>query len=221
MSNIASIPYEFFKKIHDSPLQFVLALTGGASRAISDLLETPGASKTILEARVPYTASALDDYLGSKPDQYCSEVTSRALAMASFQRAIQLGGLPEVSVGVGLTASLVSNRPKRGSHRIYAALQTIHTTVMQSIEISKGVRSRIDEEIIATKTVLNLMAQQCKVTELFDLDLSANEMIQIEEFRAPDSWSKLFAGNSKRVLISNPSQDSDQIEPRLGFSRII
>ena len=65
----------------------VLAITGGGSGAIADLLEVPGGSRTVLEAVVPYSAAALVEFLRGKPEQFCSARTARAMAMAAFQRA--------------------------------------------------------------------------------------------------------------------------------------
>ena len=61
----------------------VVAITGGGGRAITDLLTVPGASATVLEAVVPYSLPALEDWLGGKVDHACSERTARAMAMAA------------------------------------------------------------------------------------------------------------------------------------------
>ena len=50
--------------IHDAPIRLVLTITGGGSRAIAELLEVPGGSRTLLEAVVPYSAMALENWLG-------------------------------------------------------------------------------------------------------------------------------------------------------------
>ena len=49
---------QLVQQIHDSPTRIVLAATGGGSRAIADLLEVPGGSRTFLEAVVPYSPPA-------------------------------------------------------------------------------------------------------------------------------------------------------------------
>ncbi len=77
---------QLVQQIHDTPTRIVLAITGGGSRAVSDLLEVPGASRTLLEAQIPYTAESIIAYLGARPDEFCSERTARALAMAAFLR---------------------------------------------------------------------------------------------------------------------------------------
>ncbi len=58
---------ELVSQIHAAPGQIVLAVTGGGSRAIADLLEVPGGSRTLLEAVVPYSAAALAEFFGAAP----------------------------------------------------------------------------------------------------------------------------------------------------------
>ena len=74
-------------QIHAAPGQMVLAVTGGGSAAISDLLAVPGGSKTLLEAIVPYSAESLLEFLRSMPEQFCSARTARMMAMASSRAA--------------------------------------------------------------------------------------------------------------------------------------
>jgi len=112
--------------LHRSPWQGVFYVTGGGSELLAELLTTPGASATVLEARVPYAAAALTEILGRAPEQACSDATARAMAMAAFQRARTLGG--QQAFGFACTASLASNRRKRGTHRAHVAVQTESAT---------------------------------------------------------------------------------------------
>ena len=75
--------------IHAAGRPLVLIVTGGGSLAISDLLTVPGASRTVLEALVPYSGESLTELLGKRPDQYCSEATARAMAVVAYQRAVR------------------------------------------------------------------------------------------------------------------------------------
>ncbi len=112
---------ELVRGIHAAPGRVVLAITGGGSRAIPDLLEQPGGSRTLLEAVVPYSAAALADWLGARPEHYCEATTARAMAMAGFLRARQLAddeSAADALTGVGCTASLASDRPSRCEVRI-------------------------------------------------------------------------------------------------------
>src|SRR5690348_16505800 len=105
-------PADLVRLIHTSSAQVVLALNGG-SRAIAELLKVPGGSRTLLEARVPYSESALVEWLGSPPEEFCSARTARAMAVAGFFRALHFGAGETSAAGIAASASLASDRPKR------------------------------------------------------------------------------------------------------------
>lgn len=154
----------FIHRIHDSGKRFVLFITGGGTRAVGELLSVPGGSKSLLECVVPYSAAALRERLGGQPDQYCSEHTARAMAMAAFERArcleLQEAGSDALSlVGIGCTASLTSDRPKRSPHRIHVAWQTAEQTAAYSLELTKGARTRREEEEVCAKLVLAALGE--------------------------------------------------------------
>lgn len=191
---------EFIRAIHAAPLKLVLAVTGGGSRAISALLEVPGASRTVLETVVPYSAAALSEWLGARPEHFCDDRTARAMAMAAYQRALRFAQAANSSptsrplAGVACTASLASDRPKRGAHRLHAALQTEASTVVQSLELTKGARSRLEEEQLAAAAVLNLIAEACGIEERLELPLKTCEQIVTARIQAPPAWQDLLAG---------------------------
>ena len=113
-------------ELHGTDWLGVFYLTGGGASLLAEILNTPGASATVLEASVPYANDALSDLLGRAPDQACSATTARQLAMAAYERAQMLrqGQL----FGFGCTASLATNRAKRGAHRAHWAIQTATDT---------------------------------------------------------------------------------------------
>ena len=146
------------KLLHDSPWRGVLHLAGGAG-ILGEMLATAGASRTVLEAKVPYAAASLAELLGGQPEQACSGTTARALAMAAFQRALKLAGqsaqsnpadadeLPSGATaappagaqclfGLGVTASLATDRTKRGPCRVHIAVQTLASTCYASFSLS-------------------------------------------------------------------------------------
>ena len=108
--------------LHQSPWQGVLHITGGGASLLTDMLSTPGASATVLEAKVPYAGAALADLLGREPEQAASATTARAMAMAAYARARDLSS--GQIFGLGVTASLVTDRPKKGQTRAHWAIQT-------------------------------------------------------------------------------------------------
>ena len=52
--------------IHGSGARLALCVTGGGTRAVSWLVGVAGASRSILEVQIPYSASALEEYLGER-----------------------------------------------------------------------------------------------------------------------------------------------------------
>ncbi len=149
------------RQIHDSAVQLVLSATGGGSGAIAALLAVPGASRTVVEAVIPYSAGALTDWLRARPEQFCSDRTARSMAMAGFVRGQSLGYDAGQIVGIGCTASLASDRPKQGEHRIHLARQSRQTTASLTLVLEKGRRTRGAEEDLATGLLLNLTAEAC------------------------------------------------------------
>lgn len=184
----------FVRCIHDADTAFVLGVTGGGSQAISQLLSVPGASRSVLEAAVPYSASALQDWLTSLPEQYCSAATARLIAMASFARACDYAVRDEIQrsiVGLGCTASLASDRPKRGPHRVHVAWQSAGATATYSLELEKDVRSRGEEEALAADLILNAIADAARLADGITLPLRDGEHVESRRTTAPAAWRAL------------------------------
>ncbi len=76
--------------IHATETRAVLAVTGGGVGALSWLLGVPGASRTVLEASVPYADAALEQLMGHPPDQAVSATTAADMAAACLRRAVTL-----------------------------------------------------------------------------------------------------------------------------------
>ncbi|MDO5581124.1 MAG: hypothetical protein Q4G69_08295 [Planctomycetia bacterium] len=144
------------KELHESRWKGVLAITGGGSGALTRLLSVPGASGTILEGIIPYSNASILDFLKRKPDHFSSEPTARLLAIAAFQRAQSLA--PEIDsddlFGIGATASLASDRPKKGDHRIHIGIQSLQETWSFSLTLTKGERTRAEEEELSSILII-------------------------------------------------------------------
>ena len=76
--------------LHASGRKAALAITGGGSGAIGELLRVPGGSRLLIEAQVPYDEQALAAYLGVAPAQACSADTAIAMARTARARAATL-----------------------------------------------------------------------------------------------------------------------------------
>src|SRR5579871_401367 len=156
--------------LHQSGLQCVLATTGGGQQAVAQLLNVPGASRTVLEAVVPYGEPALVEYLGRRPDQFCSVATSRAMAERAYDRAQWLAPAA-ASIGVGCTASLATDRPKQGDHRFHVTIRTAARAATWSLVLNKGARSRAGEEAVLDHVLLNLLAETAGLSDRLETQL--------------------------------------------------
>ena len=173
--------------------QGVLYLTGGGSELISELLTTPGASKTLLQVNVPYAAQALYELLGGKPEQACSTATARALAMSAFQRAQRLGGTQPF--GLGCTAALATDRVKRGRHRAHVAVQTL----TRSLDLRYDFNSQRDTEERAL-----LEGLWYALSEALDNPLQNNAGTPTSRTltEAPLGWQSLWSGRQAALQVT-------------------
>ena len=224
-------------------VQLVMAATGGGSQAICHMAATPGASDVLVEGLVPYSRGAVDQLLGGAQEQYCSPKAARRLAVAAWQRAVDSGVAAERAVGAAVTASLATNRPKRGGHRVHVAVQTLSSTGTSSLALQKGARSRGDEEAIAAGLLCDAIATSCNrdfaggrpfeamlpaalgASDVphHDLPLRPGEHADNDVLVAPEPWRELLAGRSTTVLAverDEPRRNAiadETTEPRPGM----
>ena len=85
---------QLISALHGSGRKAALAITGGGSGAIGELLRVPGGSRLLIEAQVPYDEQALSTFLGFAPAQASSADT--AIAMARTARARAAGLVPPI-----------------------------------------------------------------------------------------------------------------------------
>lgn len=146
------------QSIHDAPPQAVVALAGAGSEALAWLLSVPGASRTLLEALVPYGRNSMINFLGHEPDQYVSPGNARDMAKAAYERALTLRENDGHVFGLACTATLATDRPKRGDHRCFIATWDSQTVATCNLVLHKDLRSRADEEEVSSRLVLRALA---------------------------------------------------------------
>lgn len=150
------------QRIHDCPTKMVLVTAGAGTEALSDLLGVAGATRTLLEALIPYSEASFDEFLGQTPEQYVANETARLLAGRSFTRARWLSPGDRV-LGVACSATIVTDRPKRGQHRAHIASWQPSRLLCHEIQLKKGARDRGGEEHVVSVIVLNNLAEACGV----------------------------------------------------------
>ncbi|MBI3756340.1 MAG: CinA family protein [Deltaproteobacteria bacterium] len=167
-------------RIHASPTMAVIVVTGGGAQAIADLLAVPGASKTVLEALVPYSERSLTEFLGTAPMQAVSMETAATMARAAHQRALRLREEEITPVlGLSCTATLATNRPKKGDHRAHLGLCNGEKTQVYSLILTKGARDRQEEERVVSNLLLNILAETCNIESQDDIGLLPAEQLNV------------------------------------------
>lgn len=155
--------------IHASPAQLVLAVAGGGNACITDLLDVPGASATVLEVCVPYAHRALHELLANAPAPVAAgaglvtAATAEAMAAASLVRARHLAEPGTPVIGVACTAALVSDRPKRGEHRAHVATASDQGAVGRYVQLDKGALDRRGEDRVVADALLAAIATACGI----------------------------------------------------------
>ncbi|XP_027364415.1 uncharacterized protein LOC113871526 isoform X1 [Abrus precatorius] len=162
--------------VHSSPFKAVLHLAGGASQVVGWLLSVPGASNTVLEVVVPYSKMSLLQLIGKIPSQFCSQQTAEDMALLAYNRALKLSTPGSPVVGVGFTGSLASDRPKLGEHRFYMSTRTADRLWISRVTLTKGLRTREEEDRVSSHLLLKAIANVCKVPATSVSELSESDV---------------------------------------------
>ncbi len=167
------------ESIHNSSGKLVIAVAGGGTGAIAALARAPGASRTLLQAVVPYSKESMRAYLGFEPRSLCSKETAADMARRARDLGIsQFPGLAVTLVGVGVTAALRTDRPRRGRNRCFVSIVGASVDINREIDLRKDSRSRMDEEILVDGLVLNCIAEAFAVGGRIELGLLPGERVQ-------------------------------------------
>jgi nicotinic acid mononucleotide adenylyltransferase len=217
---------QLISTLHASGRKAALAITGGGSGAIGELLRVPGGSRLLIEAQVPYDELALAAFLGFAPAQACSSGSAIAMAQSARARAARLVPSTGVGagtdlVGLGVTAALVSDRPRKGEHRFHIAFANSagpnSTGAHCTCVLAKGRRDRAAEEDLVSRAIVLWLARACGIAapsprSLIDADEHYAETFHAETGVAPDQLSagdaidQLLAGEVDRVTVQPDGQ---------------
>lgn len=213
MVRIGDSARQLIETLHQAPVKCVLAMTGGGAGVAGQLLAIPGGSRTILEIIIPYGQDALSEWLGQAPAQYCSAETSLAMARRAYDRAGWL--CPGQAVmGLGCTAGLATDRPKKGDHRLHVACQRAGQAVAYSLILTKGARSRQEEEELLDAVILNALARACGIDRTVSVPLLPGEEIKVDDCVA-GGWAEFFAGKREHLRIGRDGQLNDEMPKAL------
>jgi hypothetical protein len=217
---------QLISALHASGHKATLAITGGGSGAVGELLRVPGGSRLLIEAQIPYDAQALAAFLGFAPAQACSSDTAIAMAQSARARVARLvpstgAGAGTDLVGLGATAALVSDRPRRGEHQFHIAFANSaspnSTGAHCTCVLVKGRRDRAAEEDLVSRAIVLWLARACGIAapsprSLLDADehysetVSAETAVSVDQLLAGDTIDQLLAGELDRVTVQPDGQ---------------
>ncbi len=192
---------KLIESMHSAEGMISLVIAGAGSQAMNDILSVAGASGTVLDIQVPYASSAMVDYLGEEPEQFVSTGAALSLARAAYFRAVGLRESDVPIAGVACTATIATNRPKRGDHRCHVCVYDPTGWRSDSITFVKGLRTREQEDRVVSRLILNSLAASMGLSDQLDLGLSQDEAVISEGSNFPDALEALTEGHVRHVLV--------------------
>jgi nicotinic acid mononucleotide adenylyltransferase len=165
-------------RIHAAPAQLVYTFAGAGVEALAWLHAVGGSSRTVLEAVDRYAAGSLEEGVGGPVAKAVAPEVAVALATRARTRARALAGPAEAVCGVACTATIATDRPKRGEHRAWVATADGLGVRLYGLTLAKGARDRSGEEALVSTLVVRAVADAKGVLETTPLPLVADEALE-------------------------------------------
>ena len=190
---------------------YSLAITGGGVKVVDWLLSVPGASNRILEVVVPYSTPSLTKYLGKSIGRSVSLETALILANKAYKEAKQKHPGKNHFVGIGVTASLDTNRLKRSQNKFYMVAKTDKKLLGYSAIFSKGLRDRSTEDQITSRAILSLMYEVAGLENNIEMNLFEDDKF-IRYSRLEFMIDELFQGKKDYIFVDPSGLVSDCLD---------
>ena len=188
------------EKIHATPHKAVVAVSGAGTQAVAWLLGVAGASRTILEALVPYGRESMIAFLGFEPEQSASAQTAREMARAAFRKAKSQLEDDSPPVGLACAATIATDRPKRGDHRAFVSAWDQHSNTLYSLQLHKGLRDRAGEEDMVSRLLVHALMLLSGLESDVELGLTPGDSLQIERTDHLSPLAQLLSGEADWVV---------------------
>ncbi|HEX7005481.1 MAG TPA: hypothetical protein VF168_14950 [Trueperaceae bacterium] len=187
-------------EIHASAPLMVMEFAGAGSRALWWLHSVGGSSRTILEATDRYAPASLMEAVGFEPRRFTSPEVAAALAGHARQRAGILA--PTAAVfGLGLTATIATDRQKRGEHRCEIAVRDGFGTTHYGVTLAKGERDRAGEEELVSELAIRAVADASGVLGAPLPSLMEGEELRLE-LEAQGPAAEFVRGEREWLLLA-------------------
>jgi len=201
------------EKIHVAPHKAVVAVSGAGTQAVAWLLGVAGASRTILEALVPYGRESMNSFLGFEPEQSASAQTAKDMAKSAYKKAKSQLEDDSPPVGLGCAATIATDRPKRGDHRAYVSAWDATGNTLYSLNLHKGLRDRAGEEELVSNLLVHALMLLSGLESGVDLEITPGDTLEIERTEHGSPIQQLLSGEAGWVVVRGGGQSVEGEAP--------
>jgi hypothetical protein len=172
--------------------------TGAGAGIINQLWSVPGSSAYLSGYSFPYAPEEQQELLGFMPEHFCSQEAAIDLASAAYMKAYKFGG--KKPVGVGLTATVASEKEHHGDHRVYCCVMTDNKINLLYYPIQKGRGATyrlLDGEMcddFALFALIDILGLGLNRIDKNIQYIDATELARSQFFKRP-----FFTANGKRI----------------------
>ena len=201
------------EKIHATPHKVVVAVSGAGTQAVAWLLGVAGASRTILEALVPYGRESMISFLGFEPQQSASAQTAIDMAKAAYRKAKAQVEDDSPPVGLACAATIATDRPKRGEHRAFVSAWDQNGNTLYSLNLHKGLRDRAGEEELVSRLLVHALMLLSGLKFDLELGLTPGDKLEIEQTEHPEPLAQLLSSEADWVVVRGGSMVAEGEAP--------
>ncbi len=120
------------------------------------------------------------------------------MARAAYARALELREGEEPVVGLACTATIATDRPKRGDHRACVSVRDTSGTGTYELNLAKGARDRKQEEDLVSRLALKTLAEAWNTDTEIPMALLPGDELQERAWSADDAIELLLAEGPRR-----------------------
>ena len=186
-------------RIHNSKTKLVMSVSGVGSQSINWLLSVPGASKTLIEATIPYSNESLNRYIGEVPKQYVSKATALSMARAAYMQGAQYGNNEMDIIGVSCTGAISTNRKRKGDNQAFIGLWGPRLKYIAHLILEKGERNRVEEEELVSSLIVQCVEEKLLGNSVLNVDLNKLESVSVDETEFSSDLDSLVNGHISSI----------------------
>lgn len=188
-------------RIHSSKTKLVMAVSGVGSQSVNWLLSVSGASKTLLEASIPYSNASLNHYIGEVPEQYVSKSTALSMAKSAYFKGAKYHNDFSDVVGLSCTGAISTNRERKGENQAFIAMWSPKLKYVQHVLINKGQRSRVEEEELISSLIIKSIEEKTLGTSGLEVNLIGSESSNIDQTEFASNLDALVNSHIKSIVL--------------------